>query len=149
MNKGKDAEVEDIQDTPEQTIEQSNRTNLVAGQKLDFDSPASDPRTPLDNRHSAYNYPKGNNKNFLKLSKGEAGKQNLIGPSGRWNNIQTHYETMNNKENFGGDMDDIEEMSEQFDDNSKFVYTSEDEENPDDQYLHGKHILIPTLCLIA
>jgi hypothetical protein len=34
---------------------------------------------------------------------------------------------MNNKENFGGDMDDIDEISEFIDENSRFVYTSEED----------------------
>lgn len=36
---------------------------------------------------------------------------------------------MNNKENFGGDIDDIEEISEFIDGDSKFVYTSEDRDS--------------------
>jgi hypothetical protein len=52
-----------------------------------------------------------------------------FGPTSRWGNVQNHYETMNNKENFGGDTDDIDEISEFVDDNSKFEYTS-DEESP-------------------
>lgn len=38
---------------------------------------------------------------------------------------------MNNKENFGGDIDDIEEISEFVDGDSKFVYTSEDKDSQD------------------
>ena len=38
---------------------------------------------------------------------------------------------MNNKENFGGDIDDIEEISEFIDGDSKFVYTSEDKDSED------------------
>ena len=35
---------------------------------------------------------------------------------------------MNDKDNFGGDVDDIDEISEMIDDGSKFVYTSEEED---------------------
>lgn len=45
---------------------------------------------------------------------------------------------MNNKENFGGDVDDIEEMSELPDDNSKFVYTSEEDNHSPESYHQSK-----------
>ena len=45
---------------------------------------------------------------------------------------------MNNKENFGGDVDDIEEISEFHDDNSKFVYTSEEDNPSPESNYHSK-----------
>jgi hypothetical protein len=56
-----------------------------------------------------------------------------FGPTNRWGNVQNHYEAMNNKENFGGDMDDIEEMSEFVDENSRFEYTSGEESSSKSQ----------------
>lgn len=88
-------------------------------QKLNYES----------NKSKGMHSTKKQSMNVLSLPQNEYGNKKMIGPSNRWNNIQCHYETMNNKENFGGDMDDIEEMSEFIDDNSKFVYTSEEDNN--------------------
>ena len=99
----------------------------MPGHRIQYESHANAIRTPLDDRGKDYNSSEAKSKNFLKLTHSDFEKRKLIGPSNRWDNIQTHYDTMNNKENFGGDMDDIEEMSEFVDENSRFVYFSEEE----------------------
>jgi hypothetical protein len=68
------------------------------------------------------------------IIKDKDGKRIIIGPSNRWENIQSHYETMNNKENFGGDVDDIEDMSENIDDNSRMNYSPEVDEYCEEVY---------------
>lgn len=65
--------------------------------------------------------------------------------------MQTHYDVMNNKANFGGDIDDIEEMSEFVDDNSKFVYTSDEEDeqrSPQQVYPEGIAQSLYTIYLL-
>ena len=42
--------------------------------------------------------------------------------------MEPYFNQINNTNNFGGDVDDIDEMSEMIDDGSKFVYTSEEED---------------------
>ena len=55
---------------------------------------------------------------------------------------------MNNKENFGGDMDDIEEISEMVDDNSRFVYTDDENspshgsQSPQEVYMDGMFMFV-------
>ena len=80
------------------------------------------------------NFPKS--RGTIDLPKNYSEIKTLIGPSNSKGGIQNHYETMNNKENFGGDMDDIDEMSEFVEENSKFIYTSE-EESPNKQEKEG------------
>ena len=75
------------------------------------------------------------NRNTIDLPKNFNEIKTLIGPN---NSLKTkiNQDIMNTPENFMGDMDDIEEISEFIDDNSKFVYTS-DEESPKKDNLNG------------
>ena len=59
--------------------------------------------------------------------------------------MQSNYDTMNNKENFGGDMDDIEEISEMVDDNSRFVYT-DDENSPSHGSQSPQEVYMDGMC---
>jgi hypothetical protein len=127
LSSGTKRREEDIRDTPEQNVSYSNKMELMPGHRIQYESYADAIRTPLDDKDKGYNYSELKSKNFLKLTHSDFEKRRLIGPSNRWDNIQTHYETMNNKENFGGDMDDIDEISEFIDENSRFVYTSEED----------------------
>ncbi|CAI2361616.1 unnamed protein product [Moneuplotes crassus] len=65
----------------------------------------------------------------IDLPKGYSEIKTMIGPTQNKETNHNNYKTINNKENFGGDMDDIEDMSEFVDENSRFVYTS-DENSP-------------------
>lgn len=107
--------------------------NSLIAHEIPNQSLATGIRMPLDSKDEEYNYSEQKKKNYIHLPMNDFEKDKLIGPSNRWHNIQSHNETMNNKENFGGDMDDIEEISEFVDENSRFVYTSEEDNENDHQ----------------